>query len=339
MLGRRRLGRGSTSWSMPELRMVAEEIRIGDGPAAIAGLAHADIPPEGLWQSLQLRHLAFETWDRPPAAPTPDRSFHTADGIPELPSADLSPDAIRSAIMRAGSAIVRQGLAAQDVGVLASGSRRVLTANHQDLPPGWHHEFRGSNQNHITYSRRLFEETLNRTGGLLVDFPTLTDAYIRALSESGLRRVIIDYLGGAAAFTAQKAVVRRVPPSAKTGWHQDGAFLGASCRALNVWVSLTTCGLTAPGMDMLPIGLDRIVERGTGDAPFSWAVGSSVVDSVRGSAPVVRAEYLPGDVVLFDQFNLHSTAASPEMVHDRLAIECWFFDPATIPDGYTGLLL
>jgi hypothetical protein len=46
---------------------------------------------------------------------------------------------------------------------------------------------------------------------------------------------------------------------------------------------------------------------------------------------VVRPIFEAGDALLFDDFNLHSTAVTEGMRNSRYAIESWFFAPSTYP--------
>ena len=74
---------------------------------------------------------------------------------------------------------------------------------------------------------------------------------------------------------------RTQPEVGTTWWHQDGAFLGADIRALNVWLSLSHCGRDAPGLDIVPRRFDRIVETGTEGAPLSWTVSHRIWSGAR----------------------------------------------------------
>ena len=90
--------------------------------------------------------------------------------------------------------------------------------------------------------------------------------------------------------SANKCTLRRVPIDANTDWHQDGAFLGAGIRALNVWLALSDCGVDAPGLDLVPRRFDDVLETGTGGAIFDWAVGPDVVAGgrARGAGRAAR---------------------------------------------------
>ena len=100
-----------------------------------------------------------------------------------------------------------------------------------------------------------------------------------------------------------------MPVDTSTDWHQDGAFLGADVRTLNVWLTLSHCGADAPGLDILPRRLDQILQTGTEGAIFDWSVSPDVVDAA-AEPRVVRPEFGPGDALLFDHFFLHRTAVS-----------------------------
>ena len=53
-------------------------------------------------------------------------------------------------------------------------------------------------------------------------------------SECGLTDLVAGYLGERPALSLEKWTLRRVPPTANTSWHQDGAFLGETVRTVNV---------------------------------------------------------------------------------------------------------
>ncbi len=72
------------------------------------------------------------------------------------------------------------------------------------------------------------------------------------------------------------------------------------------------CRTTAPGMDIVPRRIDRVVETGSGDALFGWSVSTDVVREVAGDAGVVSPEFGPGDALLFDHLFLHSTCVEPD---------------------------
>jgi hypothetical protein len=90
-------------------------------------------------------------------------------------------------------------------------------------------------------------------------------------------------------------------------------------------------------MDIVPKRLDRVVPTGTEGATFDWSVSPQVVDEVAGETGILRPIFEPGDVLLFDDLFLHSTAADLSMKKSRLAIESWFFGASASPAEYAPL--
>ena len=133
---------------------------------------------------------------------------------------------------------------------------------------------------------------------------------------------------------ARKCTLRRTSPNGQNGgWHQDGAFMGAGIRSLNVWIPLTHCGDTAPGLDIVGRRLDEIVQTGQG-AIYAWATDPDAAERAAAGS-IVRPIFEPGDALVFDHMNLHRTAIDPDMQHERYAIETWLMAPSTY-DSMTG---
>jgi hypothetical protein len=168
-------------------------------------------------------------------------------------------------------------------------------------------------------------------GGLwAVDSPHVMFELIELYEAVGLSDVLTGYLGERPALSVKKCTLRRVPTTTGSDWHQDGAFLGEGIRTVNVWLTLTHCGDVAPGLDLVAKRMPGVLETGTEGAKFDWSVGPGVVERVADDR-IVRPIFEAGDALLFDDFNLHSTAVSPEMTESRYAIESWFFAPSTYP--------
>src|SRR5262249_17791791 len=147
---------------------------------------------------------------------------------------------------------------------------------------------------------------------------------IETFDSAGVRRVVSEFFGEPPALLAKKWTLRLVPHDiANTNWHQDGAFMGGDIRSLNIWLALSQCGDTAPGLDVVARRFDGIVPSGGEGAAFTWSVGADVIDET----DVVRPIFEPGDALIFDHFNLHRTAADSAMTQDRYAIEAWFLAP------------
>jgi Phytanoyl-CoA dioxygenase (PhyH) len=265
----------------------------------------------------------------------PDRNGELAGITP----AQLSPEVLRAGILRAGCLLVRGVLSRGEADNLvdqinaAFDTRAELRAG-RPADAGYYREF--------PLEPRFAGEEGGREwtaagGGLWVaDSPHLTFEMLECFDRAGLTGVIANYLGERPTISVQKCTLRKVDPDAGHGWHQDGAFLG-EVRALNVWLALSRCGDESPGMDIVPKRLDHIVPTGTGGAVFEWSVSPQMAEEAAGETGVLRPIFEPGDVLLFDELFLHSTAADPSMKKSRMAIESWFFGASASPGQYAPL--
>ena len=56
-------------------------------------------------------------------------------------------------------------------------------------------------------------------------------------------------------------------------------------------------------------------------------------------APMATPEFRPGDALLFDERFLHRTSCREGLVHNRYAVESWFFAPSVFPEGYSPVVV
>jgi Phytanoyl-CoA dioxygenase (PhyH) len=265
----------------------------------------------------------------------PDRNGELAGITPE----QLTPEVLRAGILRDGCLLVRGVLGRDEAANLvdqinaAFGARGEL-AEGRTADAGYYREFPLEPRFAGEEGGR---EWTARGGGLWVaDSPHLMFEMLDCFDRAGLTNVITDYLGEHPTISVQKCTLRKVQPDAGHGWHQDGAFLG-EVRALNVWLALSRCGDESPGMDIVPKRLDHIVPTGTEGAIFEWSVSPQMAEEAAGEDGVLRPIFEPGDVLLFDELFLHSTAADPSMKKSRMAIESWFFGASASPGQYAPL--
>ena len=64
-----------------------------------------------------------------------------------------------------------------------------------------------------------------------------------------------------------------------------------------------------------------------------------MVERLAADAPVVRPTLRAGDLVLFDEMNLHRTATAEGLTEDRRAIENWFFAPSSYPPHHVPIIV
>jgi len=301
---------------------------------------------------VRLRHEAFAEVDRssnPKVSPPVTRGDQEGSVPPVIDAGALTPELLRMAIVDHGSLHVRRAIPEEHADHLVQGIDRALEAAESfgagagvDETTPWFEPFKA----HSSYPKVMNRQLGNRrtwvrdSGGVwAADSPRVLFELFETLDEFRLQQVITAYLGERPALAIDKCTLRRVGLDTSTDWHQDGAFLGEGIRTINMWLSLSHCGRDAPGLDIVPTRLDRIVETGTEGAKFSWSVGPGVVERVSASAPVDRPIFEPGDVLFFDDLFLHRTAIDPAMTRERYAIESWFFAPSAYPEKYVPLMV
>ncbi len=288
-----------------------------------------------------LRHEAFATLDRraPEITPPAIIAEPTRPGpLPELSPEELTPTSLRQGLARHGCVLVRGLIPSERAGRLAEGIDRTLRAfddgvagaSLEETSP-WYTPFVPASGKYRVGGRRNW---VHASGGVwTADSPRMLFDLLDLLDDTGIAEIVSKHLGEPPALSANKCTLRRVPVSTNTDWHQDGAFLGGDVRSVNLWLALSRCGVDAPGLDLLPRRLDRVVQTGTEGAVFDWSVSPEVVASLATETPVIRPEFAPGDAMLFDHLLLHRTAVDSTMTRERHAIETWMFAPSRYPDG------
>lgn len=287
---------------------------------------------------VRLRHdaFAFVDCDSGRASWPPDLpdAFPDVEGVPEVAARDLTPEAVGGGILHHGSLLVRGLLSPEQVEELTYGIDKALElcelgmdgAPVEETAP-WYMPFNPGLGYNLGWGRRF---VLDGGGLWTVDSPRVMFELIDMYEAVGLSDVLTGYLGERPALSVKKCTLRRVPITTGSDWHQDGAFLGEGIRTVNVWLTLTHCGDVAPGLDVVAKRMPGVLETGTEGAKFDWSVGPGVVERV-ADGKVERPIFEAGDALLFDDFNLHSTAVTEGMKHSRYAIESWFFAPSTYP--------
>ena len=242
---------------------------------------------------------------------------------------ELTPNLLRAAILRDGCAIVRGVIEPDRAAALRTEVEEVFEA--RDGGGG-----EGASEAD-TYEEfvpdppyQLGERPIvTAAGGVwLADSPTLLSDVFRTYEQTGLRQLATEYLGGPVVTSVNKSTLRSASADlSEIDWHQDGAFMG-DVRTLNVWLSLSHCGVDAPGLYVVPRRVDRIQPTGTPGARFDWSVSPGVAQEAAGDAGLSNHVFEPGDAVVFDQFFLHATSVEADMPRTRYAIETWFFSPS-----------
>lgn len=293
---------------------------------------------------LRLRHLAgarlIEEADPNPefAVPDIDSLGSPGAGLFECTPDQLTPELLRAAILRDGCLLVRGALQKDVAEGLANGIDRAFADRDahdagRSVEDSLYEEFAP-----LPTFPHIGERPWIKDGGgvLAVDSPRLAEEMLEAFDRINLATMISSYLGEPALISAQKCTLRKADPSVPGAWHQDGAFLG-DVRSMNVWMSLSHCGDTAPGLDIVPRRLDDLVEAGGEGTMLSIQVSQQTAERAADDKPILRPIFEPGDMLLFDDLFLHQTASDPEMPNPRYAIESWFFGASAFPEAYAPL--
>jgi hypothetical protein len=273
-----------------------------------------------------------------------------ADALFSVTADELDVDAVRHGWSHTGALHVR-GLVPPDlIADLTAGIDSALAAYDaaddgrlSDVDPGWYTPFsmpsrKGDDGKDGRIDEAVRRKWVRKSGGLwTANSPRMVFNLFELVDELKLGQLMTDFLGARPVLSANKCTLRRVEPEdAPGGWHQDGAFLGQYAGSFNIWIALTTCGVDAPGMDMVPRRFDEVLASGD-DAPFDWSLSDAAVLRAADGVPIVRPEFQAGDAVFFDHLCLHRTAATSDMVRPRHAIEAWFFTPEHYPEGQLPL--
>jgi hypothetical protein len=304
--------------------------------------------PQIDYRLVKWRHAAFEATpvparrDWPPAVEDP---FPDASGPPEIAASALTKEMLAAGILHHGGLIVRGLITETEAASLADGITHVFEAldaaksqaSLQETLP-WYAPFSINGTDTTIPMRRA---VVQKAGAAVwtLDSPRMLFDLIDLFERRGILRMVTEHLGERPVFSVEKATLRLVPSTTGSDWHQDGAFLGADIRAVNVWLALSDCGVDAPGLDLMPRRVPYVVETGTHGAKFDWTVGEEKVILEGRGTPIARPVYRAGDAVLFDQLYLHRTGVRPGMTKDRWAIESWLFAPSTLPAGHHAIVL
>lgn len=288
--------------------------------------------------AMRLRHLAFQRAehgraDWPPPAP----DLFPGQGVPEIAASELNVQTLGAAIQHHGALIIRGFIGSELAADLRETVDRAIALSEQvragDLSAegsAWYQRAPMSIDHEVNKSR-VFTQ-MEGSAVLAGDSPRAFEILLDLYEKLGVFDAVEGYLGERPALSLAKTVLRRVPVTNGTDWHQDGAFLGAHIRVVNLWLALSDCGEDAPGLDMAPWRINEIVETGTNGSYFPWAVGPGTVAAICPPEKVLTPVFRAGDAMMFDHLFLHRTAVRPHMTKSRYALESWMFAPSTFPE-------
>lgn len=303
------------------------------------------------------RHLAFRQLTDSPngstaVVPADASGLESRDGMPVVPRDQLTPELAAAAVRAHGCALVPGLLGDAHIARLIEAADRAIAAranrggNRTREERAWFRPFKPSEE-----FEHLLGNDWNRLkadGGTLwtADSPRAMFELTEVFEEAGLTDLARGYLGARPVMSLKKCNLRRVSLEPGAGgkgaeWHQDGRFLGTDLDSpvLNFWITLSPCGVDAPGLDIVPKRLDRIAETGGEGALFDWTVSPQLVDELAQPKGVIRPQFEAGDALLFDHLFLHRSGVSDDMTKARYAVETWLFSAADYPTKQVPLVL
>jgi hypothetical protein len=287
---------------------------------------------------LKLRAQAFlRNWQAAPQERLLNGEPDGAEyGLPIVAASELDVSVLRRALAEYGALHVRGLLDSSRVEFMRNAIDCALAAESKTCADGPSEETRPWFEPFDTvYGGDITRNFARVCGSMLsVDSPRGMFYLTEMFSDVGLDQLLSEFFGERPALSVEKTMLRRVATWKESGdWHQDGTFLGPNIRSVNVWLTLSDCGVDAPSLEIVPKRLHRLL------APTSSYVTSHAVVEQEFPGARIRPEFKAGDALLFDHFLLHRTWHTVEMTKLRYALESWFFAPSTFPGHYTGLYI
>jgi hypothetical protein len=281
--------------------------------------------------------------------PTPDDPFPDVKGaVPEVDVDDLTTELLGGAVAHHGCLQVHGMLAGDRVAAMRDTIDRALAgrqAHLQGVPVDettpWYSPC--TTWESVTPDKARNGRRYSDKSGSAVhacDSPRAILQIAELLESGPVLSVIAGYLGEQPVLSANKTMLRRVPPDAKPSWHQDGSFMGKDTRTINLWLALSDCGdgRDAPGLALVPRRLDRSLrgEVSNGDIILT----PEQFDEASAGIGAIRPTFAPGDALLFDELLAHANGGGqPGLSRSRYAMEAWLFAPTSVPAGYLPIFV
>lgn len=258
--------------------------------------------------------------------------------VPELDRSELSAPVLREAIGACGALLVRGLLPAEHRVPLVAAIDAVLGAGDAGIGESPWYDPPAALLEAMPARELACSRAFHRDSGsaMCAEAPAVAEHLLALYGTLGLYPLAAGFLGDRPCLSVKKWVLRRSQLRVQeAGWHQDGAFMGAHIRSLNLWLPLSDCGgdSGAPGLDLVPARIDGLLRDG--DGTFDWSLSP---DYVRATLPPAQSpEFAAGDALFFDHFFLHRTQYRERFLRPRYAIETWFFAEGRAPANQVPL--
>lgn len=156
--------------------------------------------------------------------------------------------------------------------------------------------------------------------------------------NSPLRLILRQLLGSPIFFNLAESACRKIladRPELLIPAHQDGFFdHQPPWRHINCWFPLVPCGIDAPGLEVLPAGLNTMLSpTQPGKAAVAKYGFTECEDYVRDHPELCWHPALnPGDVLIMNEYAIHRSYGTETMTRTRYNMELRFVSGANIPE-------
>lgn len=268
-----------------------------------------------------------------------DDPFPGHSGLIEINREDATPEVVGGAVQHHGCVLVRGLLSPEAATHLAQDiehSFDALKAAHDGAPPSETRPWYVPLAPHPDLPSYVPEQRANLSYYRVctVDSPRTMFDVVDTYERAGIHDIARAFLGARPVHTSQKWALRRMPKRSIYGWHQEASvFDSGPLRAINVWMSLTECGVDSPGFDVLPRREPEIIPADRG-----FMLTEETFDRVR-DCDFASPLYQPGDAMIFDEYLIHRTNTNQSMPGERTSIESWYFTRGSKPAGRDAVVL
>jgi hypothetical protein len=157
----------------------------------------------------------------------------------------------------------------------------------------------------------------------VLESPVLDVARAYFQLNCGTSDIIIASVG----LMLRKMVPRERVEATSIPWHQDAFGFPPVFVAINCWTLLSPdeCGLTAPGLDLIPDAIPAFMGVEATPASPTYGFLEAPHEAIRRYSEAYdpwRPSIRLGDVLIFDALAIHRTGLRPEQTQPRISLEC-----------------
>jgi hypothetical protein len=258
---------------------------------------------------------------------------------PDFRLANLVPDMFREAILQRGAVMLR---GAGDPALLRDIKRQLglLFAKYSDIPDAELERHLASSdpieRDHWEQIKlsHIYDRTFKEFAGY---------SYFDTIERTGLWELLGQAFPEASPSKSAVCTSRRITNNelhktwdSPLHFHVDAQFFYDHCLSVNFWTPLDPCGVTAPGLQVVLLGVQESKEylehnpAGYDPGPNDIAIMShfrcgkmdpAILQQNGLDQKIWAPEFAIGDVLVFTNFTMHATHYAEKMANDRTSVE------------------